>query len=362
LNVLAVSKNKTAGISNIEYTKFGALQKRNPHLMEGLCPANTNILFANLKEVTLALKKLPIPGMLVNAKCEVDVVDGKQILRRPAARLESMMQNIADAMEVPVTLPFDMSKLSHTLSTFLTLYDRTKMFSVTKKSLMPGHSPCETPESCLYDWYLACRKLLGETCSFDLPEQQTLEQFLDEGPNSTFFFHPALGPLWEVIGQKVFFGKIFPGAELELEIAELFVRSLSVRGTFRVLCEEVVGRNDRQGKRHFRHDVGRALLENVTIDNDGMLPSPLADHLKRTVPRDSSCTIRLMGASELVAQNVVIRGYFAITVRDGTRVTLRQMDNGGVKVIEEPYVAPSWHYSVDWKGKGAPRLIKSYSP
>ena len=31
LNVLAVSKNKTAGISNIEYTKFGALQKRNPH-------------------------------------------------------------------------------------------------------------------------------------------------------------------------------------------------------------------------------------------------------------------------------------------------------------------------------------------
>ena len=359
LNVLIVSRAKSAGISNIEYTKFGALQKVNPHLMEGSCPANTNILFANLKEVTKALKKLPIPGMVVNAKCEADILEGGQSVRRPVARLESMMQNIADAMEVPVSMPLAMAGLSKELPTFLALYERGKVMSVTKRLLTPGQSPYETPESCLYDWYVACRKLLSENCLFELPSTQSLEQFLEQGPNATFFFHPALGPFWEVIGQKLSGGRLFAGAELELEIAELFARNLSVRGTFRILCEEVVGRNDKEGRRHFRPDVGRVLLENVSIENEGILSSSLSDHVTRTVARDSSCTIRLMGASELVACNITIRGFFALTVRDGTRVTLRQTPTGGIEAIEEPYMAPSWRYSVDWTPGAAPRLIKS---
>ena len=354
LTVLAVRPDKSAGISNIEYTKFGALQKKNPHLLEGSCPANTNILFADLKAVAAALKKLPIPGMVVNAKCEADVIDGQATIRRPVARLEAMMQNIADAMTVPVNISQEPSELARLLPTFLTLYDRAKSFSVTKRAFLAGQPVFETPEYCLYDWYRACRNLLKEACSFELPEEQSIERFVQEGPNCTFFFHPALGPLWEVIGQKVSGGNISPGAELEFEIAEIYVRNLSVHGTFRVLCEQVMGQNDGQGGRHFSDDVGRALLENVIIDNEGMVSAPLGDHLKRAVTRHSSCTIRLMGTSELVAQNVTIRGHFALTVPDGKRVTLRQTANGGVEVIEEPYVAPSWHYSVEWVPGEAP--------
>jgi hypothetical protein len=358
LNVLVVGKNKSATISNLEYTKFEALHKVNPHLMEGSCPANTNILFANLKEISRAITKLPIPGMVVNAKCEADMIEGEQRIRRPVARLESMMQSIADAMAIPVESPIDMEKLSLELPTFLTLYDREKVMSVTKRALVSKQQPYETPESCLYDWYKATRRLLQEACLFDLPPLQSLDRFLEEGPNSSFFFHPALGPLWEVIGQKILYGKLFPGAELEFEIAEVFVRNLSVRGAFRILSEEVVGRNDIQGKRHFRSDVGRVLLENVSIDNEGLLPCSISDHLKRSVLRESPCTIRLMGASELIARDIVIRGYYALTVHDGTKVTLRQANNGGIEEIVEPYVTPSWHYSVEWEPDDAPRLIK----
>ncbi len=362
LNVLVVNRDGTAGISNIEYTKFAALKRTNPQLMEGGCPANTNILFANLKEVAKALKKLPVPGMVVNAKCEAEIVEGGKTIRRPVARLEAMMQNIVDAMTVPVHDPRAVSALSQSLPVFVALYAREKAMSVTKRSFVEGESPYETPESCLYDWYRACRRLLGESCSFVVPEEQSLEQLLQQGPNIAFSFHPALGPLWEVISQKISGGRLFAGAELELEIAELFVRRLSVRGTFRLLCEEVVGRNDDHGRRRYRQAVGRALLENVSIENEGLRPAPLSEHLKRTVERESSCTIRLLGVSELVARDVVIRGHCTLTVRDGTRVTIRQSADGGIDIIEEPYSAPSWQYAIEWKPDAAPKLSKVDSP
>lgn len=358
LNVLSVGNNGMGCLSNIEYTKFELLKRSNPHLMEGECPANTNILFAHLKEVERTAKKNPFPGMVVNPKCEADVLEEGHLVRRRVARLEAMMQNIVDAMEVPVAAPLDKAQVSCSLPMFAALYDRAKVMSVTKRSLATDAPPYETPESCLYDWYAACRTLLSEHCSFSLPHQQTIEEFLKNGPNMTMFFHPALGPLWEVIGQKISGGGLDAGAELELEIAELFVRNLSVHGTFRLLCERVVGGYDEGGKRRYERDVGRALLENVVIENDGLLSAPLSDHLKRTADRSSSCTIRLQGASELVARNVVIRGHYTLIVRDKTRVTLRQTASGAIESIEEPYEAPSWQYAVDWKSGKAPHLIK----
>ncbi len=352
LNVLVVTKAMEAGISNIEYTKFDALRKSNPHLLEGECPANTNILFADLKALVQALKKLPIPGMVVNAKSEGIVTEGAERVCRPVVRLESMMQSIADAMMVPIETPIR----EGCLPTFVAVYDRAKAMSVTKRSLLDGGSLFETPESCLYDWFCACRTLLIETCSFELPEEISLTKFLEKGPNCSFFFHQALGPIWEVIGQKISGGRFYSGAEVELEIAELFARDLSVRGSFRLLCQDVVGHTDAEGRRHFSPHVGRAFLKNVSVDNDGVLPASLSAHLNRSVERESSCTIRLIGASELVAENVVIRGYFSLTVRDGTRVTLRQRPDGGVDSIEEPYTAPSWHYSVTWNSGEAPQL------
>ena len=46
----------------------------------------------------------------------------------------------------------------------------------------------------------------------------TVEQYLEHGPGFIFLYHPALGPLWDVIAQKVRGGALAPGAEVVLEV------------------------------------------------------------------------------------------------------------------------------------------------
>lgn len=354
MNVLAVNQMGEAGITNIEYTKFETERAEHPELFEGKCPANTNILFARLSSVAQALQNTPVPGMMVNAKVEAEVMEEGLFVRRPVARLESMMQAIADSMMVP------WEGDQNNLSTFLALYDREKSISVTKKALVQSQSAYETPECCLYDWYRACRRLLSEVCSCTLPEELSLEQFIDKGPNLSVFFHPALGPFWEIIGQRVASGHLFPNAELELEIAELFLHNFSVRGSFRLLCDAVTGPVDTKGFRSVGTKVGRARLENITIENEGLEEGPIGAHVSRSVPRKSSCTIRLVGAAELVAHNVTIRGDFSLTVPDGKRVTLRQAEDGSVAIQEEPILEHRPLYSMEWK-PGSPPLLKIWT-
>ena len=45
-----------------------------------------------------------------------------------------------------------------------------------------------------------------------------MEQYLDKGPGFIFLFHPALGPMWDVIAQKIRGGAIMHGSELVLEV------------------------------------------------------------------------------------------------------------------------------------------------
>ncbi len=45
-----------------------------------------------------------------------------------------------------------------------------------------------------------------------------MEQYLEKGPGFIFLYHPALGPLWDVIAQKVRGGALAHGSELVLEV------------------------------------------------------------------------------------------------------------------------------------------------
>lgn len=53
-----------------------------------------------------------------------------------------------------------------------------------------------------------------------------VEHFLEKGPDFIFLFHPALGPLWHVIGQKLRGGAINQGSELVLEVNPTFTSTL----------------------------------------------------------------------------------------------------------------------------------------
>ena len=45
-----------------------------------------------------------------------------------------------------------------------------------------------------------------------------VDTYLEHGPGFLFLFHPALGPLWEVIAQNLRGGQVIPRSELILEV------------------------------------------------------------------------------------------------------------------------------------------------
>lgn len=46
----------------------------------------------------------------------------------------------------------------------------------------------------------------------------SVEEYLEKGPGFIFLYHPALGPLWDVIAQKIRGGALMHGSELVLEV------------------------------------------------------------------------------------------------------------------------------------------------
>lgn len=361
LNVLSLQKTGSsalATISNIEYTQFTALKKLLPALFqEGVCPANTNVLYINLHEINGALSRAPIPGMIVNAKTAVDVIKDGQTIKRTGGRLESCMQNISDGLLSPVSAEALPSVSQESLSTFLLLQERGKFFSVTKKAYQPGQNPMETPASCLYDWHRAMRTLLTASCTFTIPEEQSLDDFLRDGPAFIFSYHPAMGPFWEVIGQKLSRGSIATGSELELEIAEIACSGLTLDGSLRIRANTATGPLSGPSGRTFTDRVGRARLENVTVVNRGVKNRDVQAVLQGTIDRHETCEIILEGFSEVVASNITISGDFRLVVPDGKRAILTKDRSGNVVTRFEEISSPGWQYAVTWQRGRAPQLL-----
>jgi hypothetical protein len=333
--------NGVGAITNIEYTQFGSLKASHPELFDNRdCPANANILFIDLHSIDEALENNPIPGMIVNAKTPVGAT------KKFGARLESCMQNIADGLTSAIDAPDG-------LKTFLLLQERGKAKSELKSAFRLGGSPYTTPASCLYDWNKAMRQLLAQ-CQVQLPKRQTLEEFLRNGPAVLITIHPAMGPFWDVIAQKVSGGSVAQGSEVELEIAELSCQQLNVDGSFRLIADVVTGQMTQKGL--FTDKVGRATLNNLTVRNSGLNSRDMNMILRGNPDRKESCEIRLEGFSEIVAENITIQGDFHLTVPDGQRAILTQGPLGSVETTLEPITKPGWTYIVAWDKGSAPGL------
>ena len=354
MNVLDMHSDGTdrvGAITNIEYTQFSLLKTISAG---AVCPANANILFVSLPAIDRSLAKNPIPGMIVNAKTRVDVVKDGQTPTKYGARLESCMQNIADGLFskiIPGTRPSPGD-----LETFLLLQDREKMKSEIKTAAQPGHAQHTTPATGLYDWNMAMRQLFS-SCGTALPEEQSLEEFLRDGPRVLLAIHPALGPFWDVIRQKVCGGKIAAGSELELEIAELSCKELEVQGSFRLIADLPTGPINGAEGRRFTDRIGRAKLDRLTVLNEGLCNREVDAVLQGTIERKERCEIRLEGFSEVVAENVTIRGDFHLTVPDGQRATLTAGPDGSVEVKLDPITSPGWTYDTRWRRGEAPVLL-----
>lgn len=351
LKEVQANGNVNCCISNLEYTEFAKKKQHDPEfakIADSLdFPANTNILFADLGQVKKATKELPVPGFLVNMKHPVDTLKQGQKVTMPGARLESTMQNIADVITTQYKMPLEKEQLK-SLDTFVLLNERTKTMSVTKKA-SDGKSIVETPEGCFYDLMQQNMALLKEVCQFEVPLKNSPEEYLKQGPNALFIYHPALGPLYSVIGQKISKGKLHENAELQIEAAEVSIKNLDLDGSLLIVAENATGRkNPSTGLLEFSQEVGHIVLENVQVENKGIKRDVKNSYFKNKIQRQEAMKIVLQGFSELVAKNVRFTGNVEIVVPDGQRATVTQATNGKLQIAFSPLKKPeSLRYAIE---------------
>lgn len=350
VNVLIETENAdgfTYCLTNIEYTEFDSKgiedTPRSAHDPYSVFPSNTNILFANISAIRKALKNLPIPGMLVNMKTKMCCIDREGNKKTIAAgRLESIMQNIADA----IVDRFD-EKLQDPgkLSSYITYNKRRKTISVTKSTYMAGASHVGTPEGCLYEMMANAEELLREHCHMTIPKMQSEADFLQHGPHLLFFYHPALGPLYSIIGQKLKRGTIKKNGELQLEIAELAVENLYLEGSLIIEAKQPLGPRDPSGLIIFGSECGKCLLRNVRVVNKGIDRNAANIYWKNQIQRHEELQILLHGNAEFVAENVTFHGKYFVEVPDGHRLVAVQ-EGQAVSFRTEKLTGHSlWKYS-----------------
>ncbi|MEM8728107.1 MAG: UTP--glucose-1-phosphate uridylyltransferase [Chlamydiota bacterium] len=327
-------------LTNIEYCDFKkcGIEDKSDRSDGKYCrfPSNTNILFADLQAAERAVEKLPNPGLLVNfrrghhyhAREETEEI----------ARLETTMQNIADAFAVEKGTP---------LPSYLTFNKRRKTISTIKKISDVKGRMLETPEGCYYDYMLNAAELLKDHCRMTVPPFPDQKTFAAKGPSFLFSYHPALGPLYPVIGQKIRGGTLCNGSEIQLEIADLELENLYLNGSLLIRATDPMGHVER-GILNYSDRTGRCDLKNVRVINGGI--DWEEEHLfwQHRVKRVAALKIVLHGHSEFFAENLTLEGDLNLEVPDGRRMRARE-EGGEVIFVTEPLDRKGrfWTYFVD---------------
>ena len=325
-------------LSNVEYTEFPRYNLKDSPRSENspysIYPSNTNILFASIEAIEEAVQKLPLPGPLLNFK-------GTPL----AARLETMMQNIADVISVVNPTRLEASELEEKLPSYILYGERRKTISVTKNTYVAGKSIKETPLGALYDYFANMQELFRKHCGFLVPPLSPVEEFVDKGAITAIIMHPALGPLWDIIGQKIQKGALHKQAELILDIEAVSIHTLVVKGSLMIQAVKPLGQTNEQGHILFSEKRGRASLQNVTVSNN-VLVRPLAEYLKRPLAK-RGLSITLEGFSEIDISDTIFEEEEEIIVPHGYRLLIQK----GLRTLE-PITEPSWQWNYTASNKG----------
>ena len=352
VNVLIEKKTNDRyeyAISNIEYTELEKYNLKDvsdsPNSPYSVFPANTNILFIDFKEIQRALTRCSIPGMLINMKSDVPYIDEtgtKQMIK--GGRLESTMQNIADYL----TDSFDRAqnieeKLN--LKTFLTYNIRRKTISVAKKTFKGGDSINESPEGCYCNLLQNNFDLLSKYCNIEMPRFPTTSEFIENGPTAHITFHPALGPLYSIIAQKIQKGVLHEKSELVLDLTELEVFNLNLKGSLIIKTQIPMGHLDSDSYLKYSNQSGKCTLINVKVENKGIDFSKKNVFWKNHMTRKEKFQIQLDENSEFYAKDVTFKGEYEISVPKNTRMIASMDSQGKVTFEQHPIEKPTWYWS-----------------
>ena len=228
-----------------------------------------------------------------------------------------------------------------------------------------------------------------------------MAKYLESGPGFIFLFHPALGPLWDVVAQKVRGGALADGSELVLEVAEARLVDVTVDGSLLVAADAVMGHweppagagagaaagaggaaagpagvalpvgaeagaAEAEGAEAgaeaepprlvFSQRCGRVHLLNVEVSNVGVdWHHPGNVYWQHRVQRHEACRVILHGSAEFEAYDCRIVGDQTFEVPDGHRMVVTAAPRGGGlqrTLLPLAGAAPSWEwrYSMDADG------------
>lgn len=350
-------------LTNVEYTDFALRGLDETPAQPGspfsIYPTNTNILFVDIPKIQRALKDCPIPGQLINMKSKVPFINPEgHLMHVDGGRLESTMQNIADCLEDTFPRRLSKEELRYSLQNFITYNVRSKTISTTKKSYKPGESPTDTPEQAYYDILTNNIHLFRQECRFDTPDLQNLEDFIRLGPNCIILYHPALGPLYSIISQKIKQGRMALNSELQINLAEAFIMDLDLDGSLLIESSSPLGCH--QGSDLLKYGFeSRCLLHHVGIRNKGIKRESSNCFWKNQIVREEMVRILLHEGAELDAQNLQLEGAFFFEVPPFHRLTLRQTSQGELKQDLEKIQKPSWSWQYQFDSEDRIKLSQA---
>lgn len=331
INVV-IENEKGYCLTNIEYCDFERFGIDEKGEMEFL--TNTNLLFVDIPSIEKWVEAKPIPGMLVNAKeMKYKDCEGK-IHEEKILRLESTMQNLADAL-------IDAEVME---SSYITSNQRKKTISTIKKEFAFGSSMLQTPEQCYLDILENARDLLTNYCHFQVPDLRDAINFFIYGPSFIFLYHPALGPCYHIIQQKLRGGRLAMGSELNLMIADILFENLDIDGSLHIHTEAMMGHYGPEGILHYSSQTGKCVLKNVRVRNSGINREASGAFWKNEIIRKEKCEILIEEGGEFYAEDLLLRGNMHIRVPSGVKVTAF-MQNGRLELKHEVLSKPSW----EWK-------------
>jgi hypothetical protein len=275
-----------------------------------------------------------------------------------------------------------LAHLAAGLPTFAVHAARRQVTSSAKRAARPGADPADpaalaqTPEGAHADAAANGVDLLA-ACGVALPPSATAP-----GPRSpagtpacvAFHWHPALGPLWEVIAQKVRGGRLGPGSELVLDVAEAALTGLRLDGSLLVTADAPLGHweespdgaADPSPRLVYSPRCGRVRLAGVTVTNAGVdWAHPASQAWSRRLVRREAAAITLHGQSEFEAAGVVLSGDLSFVVPHGYRLTVTA-DGASPDGLRRTLTrlprsgcggrAPTWEWAAAWGEGGAVRL------
>lgn len=334
-------------IINIEYTDFQAKGIQDVPEDVGSSfsayPANTNILFADIEAIEALVKKVAVPGMLINMKNKVPYIDKDGVCKEVyGGRLESMMQNISDS--IVDVFPNKLAQNdAEKMRCFVTYGERQKVISVTKNKYDPEKPLSETPEGCFYDQMSNCRNLFSTYCQMQIPAMFSESEFMQRGPSFIIYYHPALGPLYSIIAQKIRGGLLKEGSELILNITELDCTHLELDGSLCIHAKSLMGNSDENGLLLYSNQNGKCELKNVKVINRGIDRSVKNSYWKNTIARHEQLEIILHGNAEFSALDVCFKGNMRLEVPVGMRMEVTMKD-GKLDFHLSQIDAPTWHW------------------